>query len=425
MSGIQGSRRFDLKNEDYIKAFEECRGSITNAADMVGVHRGAMRCRFKRMQREGTYDWEAVRQKYRDEVRQRIIPPGTASLHGTSTLLGPDGEVKLQWVKRYKGQVSIEEVSELVKETFADVEPVKRIPAPAKVSKDLLTVIPIGDQHHGMYAWAEESGDDYDVEISERLLVSAAAHLVDISPASETCLIAQVGDFFHYDSQRAETPMSRNALDSDTRYAKIIRGGVRMMRTFIECALAKYRNVRVINSPGNHDPVGALWLSLSLSLLYDRNPRVSIDQNPGKFAYHDHGKTMLCITHGDTVKLDKLPGVMAADQPEVWGRTLHRYGITGHVHHDRVVELPGCKVESFRTLASRDAWASSQAFRSGRDMKSIVYHAEHGEIARHTFNVSMMAEPTGVKPGNENQGQRRRGDAGPTPTGVRRASAAA
>lgn len=392
MSGKPTLRRYDLNDEDYQKAFEDARGSIIAAADIVGVHANALRSRFKRMARDGSYDWEKVRQKFRDEARHQLIPANAAGLHGTSTLLGPDGEVKLQWVKRLKGQVSIEEVSQIVKETFADTEPVKRIPAPARASNQLLTVIPIGDQHHGMYAWAEESGADYDVAISERLLVSAAAHLVDISPACDTCLIANVGDFFHYDSQRAETPQNRNALDSDTRYAKIIRGGTLMMRTFIECALAKYPNVRVINSPGNHDPVGALWLSLSLGLLYEKNPRVKIDAQPGKFAYHDHGRTMLCVTHGDTIKLDRLASVMAADQPAMWGRTEHRYGITGHTHQDRVVEMPGCRAESFRTLAGRDAWAAAQDYRSGRDMKSIIYHAAHGEVARHTFNVSMMAE---------------------------------
>jgi UDP-2,3-diacylglucosamine pyrophosphatase LpxH len=312
-------------------------------------------------------------------------------LRGTSTLHGPDGQVMLQWVKRDKGPIPIEDLAGIVKDAFADTEPVKRIPVPPQTSNQLLTVIPIGDQHHGMYAWAEESGADYDVNISEKLLVAAAAHLIDISEACDTCLIANVGDFFHYDSQRAETPQNRNALDSDTRYAKIIHTGVMMLRTFIECALVKYRNVRVINSPGNHDPVGALWLSLALSLLYEKNPRVHIDKSPGKFAYYDHGKTMICVTHGDTLKMDKLPGIMAADQPAIWGRTEHRYGITGHVHHDRVIDLPGCKIESFRTLAARDAWAAAQNYRSGRDMKSIIYHAEHGEIARHTFNVSMLS----------------------------------
>ena len=160
-----------------------------------------------------------------------------------------------------------------------------------------------------------------------------------------------------------------------------------MLRAFIETALAKYRKVRVINSPGNHDPVGALWLSLALGLLYEKNPRVVIDQSPGKFAYMEHGKVMLCVTHGDTIKMEALPGIMAADQPTMWGRTAHKYGLTGHVHKDQVKEVYGVKVESFRTLAARDAWASAQAYRSGRDMKSIVYHAEHGLMALNQGDV--------------------------------------
>lgn len=380
-----GKHRRDLTDEDYKNAYEKGGFTFRQAADLLGVYSSAVNTRLKRMKRDGSYDYEAARD-------QRIVKERETglALMGTTTLLGPDGEIKLQWVKRNKGQVSIDEVAQIVKETFADTKPIKRIPIPPKASSQLLTVIPIGDQHHGMYAWAEETGADYDTNISERILVTAAAHLIDVSPACDTCLIANVGDYFHYDSQRAETPQNRNALDSDGRYAKMIRGGVLMMRTFIECALEKYRNVRVINSPGNHDPVGALWLSLVLSMMYEKNPRVTIDSNPGKFAYHSHGKTMICVTHGDSVKIEKLPGLMAADQPAMWGATEHRYGITGHVHQDRVVELPGCKVESVRTLASRDAWASGQAYRSGRDMKSIIYHAEHGEIARHTFNVSMM-----------------------------------
>jgi hypothetical protein len=215
MAGEPSRRRYDLKDEDYTKAFEECHGSIEAAACKVGVHANALRVRFKRMQRAGTYDWEAVRQKFRDESRQKIIPPNGISLSGTSTLIDADGQVKLQWIKRNKGQVSIEEVSAIVADTFADTEPVQRIPIPPKATRELLTVIPIGDQHHGMYAWAEEAGEDYDVAISERLLVTAAAHLIEISPACQTCLIANVGDFFHYDSQTAQTPQNRNPLDSD------------------------------------------------------------------------------------------------------------------------------------------------------------------------------------------------------------------
>lgn len=216
------------------------------------------------------------------------------------------------------------------------------------------------------------------------------SHLVEIAPQSETAVIANVGDFFHVDQHRPETTRSHNSLDVDTRYAAMIHAGVLMLRTCIDRALEKHKRVRVINACGNHDDVGALWLSLALSLLYEKNPRISIETSPAKFSYHQHGKVLLGVTHGDTAKLDKLAGVMAADQPALWGATQHRYWITGHIHQRKVLEQPGCLVESFRTLAAKDAWSAAAGYRSGRDMTALVFHAEHGEVARHRFDVSML-----------------------------------
>ncbi len=81
-------------------------------------------------------------------------------------------------------------------------------------------------------------------------------------------LIVNVGDFFHVDNLDNETRLSKNKLDVDTRYALMIRAGVRMLRALIETALAKYQLVRVVNAQGNHDEnVGALagqyWPSVS------------------------------------------------------------------------------------------------------------------------------------------------------------------
>ncbi len=41
---------------------------------------------------------------------------------------------------------------------------------------------------------------------------------------------------------------------------------------------------------------------------------------------------------------------MAHDQREAWGLIHHT-----HIHHTRRLEYRGCTVESFRTLAARDA----------------------------------------------------------------------
>lgn len=355
-----------------VDAVNASHGSVTEAANLLGLPRGTLNSRLKRAASLG-------------------LTPAPKVIAGTSTLYGPDGEVKLQWVKETVGGRSPEQWAEHVKEVFANSETVKRIPLPKGPHKrDLMTVYPIGDHHVAMYSWAEETGADYDIKIADRLLTSAMSYLVEQSPPSEQAVIINVGDFFHVDNLKNETARSGNTLDVDTRYAAMIRAGVKMLRMAIESALAKHAKVKVICATGNHDDIGSLWLSLALSLLYERNPRVEIETGPGKFHYHKFGKVLIGVTHGDTGKPEKLAGVMAADKPEMWGQTQFRYWITGHVHNRKQLELPGVMWETFRTLAPSDAWAHGAGYRAGRDMTAIVFNAEHGEIGRSTFNVSML-----------------------------------
>jgi hypothetical protein len=358
---------------EIIAAIKEHNGSRTRAAESLDM---SIRRLFDRLAKL--------------KARGAEIPEAETTVMATSTLRDAEGNLVLQWTKANYEKRSPIQWAESVKEVFAATPIPSRIKAPDHTMKDLMTVYPIGDHHTAMYAWAEEAGADYDIKLADRLLVAAAEYLVDISPPSETALIVNVGDFFHVDQHRPETTRSHNALDVDTRYAEMIRAGVKMMRAVIESALRKHKKVIVVNACGNHDDVGALWLSLTLGMLYEKNPRVTVDQMASKFTYHQHGKVLIGVTHGDTAKLDKLAGIMAADQPELWGQTEHRYWLTGHIHQRKVIEQPGCMVESFRTLAARDAWATAAGYRSGRDMTSLVLHKRHGEVARHRFDVGML-----------------------------------
>jgi hypothetical protein len=313
------------------------------------------------------------------------------SIAATSTLYARDGTISAQWVKESAKDIDPEELARIVKDVFSDTEPVKPIPRPRCASSDLMAVYPVGDHHSALYAWHEETGADYNLKIAERLLVSAAHHLVEQSPPTKRALIVNLGDFLHVDNIRNETARSGNTLDVDTRYAAMIRAAVAMLRAVINSALTKHESVEVINAIGNHDDVGAQWLSLALGCLYERNKRVVIHQKAGKFHYIRHGKCLIGVTHGDTCKLESLPGIMATDKPRDWGETEYRYWLTGHIHQRKTLEFPGCMVESFRTLAARDAWAHAAGYRSGRDMTSLVLHAQHGEVQRSRFDVSMCA----------------------------------
>ena len=327
------------------------------------------------------------------KARGHDVPESTynaSTVTGTSTLYGPNGEAKLTWVKEKAGEPTPESIAAAIREALADIPRPKPVPAPKFAARDLLTVYPIGDQHVGMYSWAEETGADYDLKIAEGLLTTAIRHLVELAPPSEEAVIVDVGDFTHYDTIRTETVRSHNTLDADSRYHAMIRVALRLLVACVDAALTKHRRVTLICAPGNHNDMGAAWMIEALALYYAREKRVRVLAKAGKFFYYEFGKVLLGVTHGDTGKPEKLAGVMAADQPEAWGRTLHRHWLTGHVHNRTVTEMQGVLWETFRTLAPGDAWSNAAAYRAARDMNAIVYHRQHGECARHTFNASML-----------------------------------
>ncbi len=365
-----------------------------------GVERDTLRKRLKRQ-------WQKSRvteQRGRDgELKSRSVVrvptrrpherlPDTAIIR-RSSLLDAENNIIQQWViekpEDQQRRLMWEEAARVLAEPLPRAEPTV---APDATLDHLLTLYPVGDHHLGMLSWHQETGDSYDLDISERLLTDAMSHLVAVAPPSAEAVIAFLGDFLHYDSFEAVTPAHRNLLDADGRYPKVFAAGLRLMRRTIETAAAHHGRVHVIVEIGNHDPSSAVVLMISLANIYENDPRITIDTSPRHFHYYEFGRVALGTHHGHgrAAKTEQLPGIMAADKPEMWGRTRYRYWHTGHVHHTTLKDHPGCTTESHRILPPADAYAAHEGYRAPRDMKAIVYHREFGEVGRHTVNPQML-----------------------------------
>jgi hypothetical protein len=374
-----------VRQAEYIDAVN-AHGSARKAAAAMNVAPQVVTMAIRMVKKK------AAMQGFAPENDMKVTVPEPYVVRGTSTLYDADGKPKLQWVKtrldETKAREAVEEWVGWLVEDAKGLAPV--ITPPAFTHDDLLTVYPMGDPHFGMYAWAPEAGDDFDLDIAERLTYAAIDRLVASAPPSKHALILELGDFFHADDNSAATPKSGNRLDVDTRWARVMQVGLRAMVYVIKRALEKHELVTVRIVAGNHDPHSSFALALGLDAYFNSNERVTIDLDPNVFWYYKFGKVLIGATHGDTCKTDKLPAIMACDRSEDWGQTRFRYYYHGHIHHDSVKELPGCMVESFRTLAARDAWHSGAGYRSGRDMRCIVHHKDFGEIERHRCDVAML-----------------------------------
>lgn len=325
------------------------------------------------------------------EEAHQAAPEGYA-VKGVSTLYDGAGNVKQQWVKTNQLQAdAMRALEAAIAEMVAPIRGASElVPAPQHSNEDLLCAIPIGDAHVGLYTWAVETGEDFNLEIAERNLFAAVDRLIDMAPPAATLLLCNLGDFLHGDDSTNRTAKSGHALDIDTRWSKVIGVAIRVKRRCIDRGLQKFGRVINWDVEGNHDPTSSVMLRHVMQALYEKEPRVTVDMTPGKFHYLRFGSNLIGATHGDTVKLPELAGIMACDRPQDWGETKYRHWYSGHVHHSRLQEHPGVIVESFRTLAPKDSWHAGQGYRSGQDLTLDVFHRRWGRINRHIIGIEQI-----------------------------------
>lgn len=386
----EGHIRYDQETAEYCQAAIDF-GGVTRFGDVARISRQFGLKPKKASNAHFRLSQIANSMGYSYEVDATHPAPVGQFVKGLTTQYGPDGNIITQYVKTATDMQARADL--MIKALLAAMEgyegkaPELPFDYQAHRDSDLLAVYPIGDPHLGMYAWSEEAGQDFDIDIAERDLRAAASALIARAPASSAALVLPLGDMFHADNSSGMTSRSGNILDTDTRWARVFQIGVEVMVDIITAAAAKHERVIVKVLVGNHDDHTATALAHVLHMYYKNQKRVTVDISPARAWYYQHGKVMIGALHGDKVKPDALPAIMADDEPAMWGSTEFRYWYTGHIHRTNKHEYRGCVWESFRTLAPRDAWHASMGYKAGQDMHCIVHHRDFGEVERHIMNI--------------------------------------
>ena len=403
-----------VTDAEFLMAWVECKGSPTLVAKKLNLGERAVYSRRNRIQKErpdldlkscgigpyGTYhirDAPVEKQLetlhgWNPEADLTHIVPAPHVLRGTSTLYGEDGVKKLQWVKTKLDDLKANEAMRAAVEALAEnVKRAKPVKPPVNVKPHLCNLYTVTDCHIGMRAWKPESGDNWDLEIAERVLKDAFDYLVEASPTASTGIVNQLGDFLHFDSLNPVTPLHGHLLDADSRYSKVVKVATKVLRYIIDKALTKHETVIVLIAEGNHDMASSVWLRHLFALLYENEPRVQVTVSEMPYYAYVHGKTLLAFHHGHLKKNNELPLLFAAQFPVEWGATSKRYCHVGHRHHVEEKEHSGMKVMQHSTLAARDAYAARGGWISERQIVAITYHKDFGQVASITATPEMLS----------------------------------
>jgi len=372
------------RQKEYIDAVNEY-GGIRSAARSLNINHSAIVEAFSLLRRRAATSGYAPEQDMVRPVPEPFI------VRGVSTYYNAEGKASGQWVKSKIDDNKLQEMMKAVIDGMKDDIPrLTALPAPALGNDNLLNCYVITDYHLGMLAWDEEAGENWDLDIAQALVVKWFEQAIAQSPNADTAVFAQLSDFLHFDGLDAVTPASKHLLDVDTRFAKVVRSAIRVLRTVIDMLLAKHQNVHIIMADANHDPVSQIWLREWFSVLYENEPRITVDKSPNPYNAYEFGKTALFFHHGHKRKVSNVSEVFAGQFREMFGRTKHAYAHMGHYHSIDVKENNLMIVEQHRTLAPGDAYSARGGWLSGRDAKVITYSKQFGEVSRLTINSDML-----------------------------------
>jgi hypothetical protein len=358
------------------------------AAEVMGINRRnaiAMCSRVKAV---------AAKQGYSPEHDMVHTVPDNFSVSGTSTLY-KDGEPIMQWVKSKNDVIAmLEQALEsfkegLIEDVHGKARPVQK-PTEDK-DPNLLASYLIGDHHLGMVAWTPETGDDnYDIDISTKLLFNAVDTLTSMSSHAHTGILLNLGDMMHANNLKNQTGSQTHTLDVDGRMGKAIRAVGQMYKRLITRMLEAHNEVWVINVRGNHDPDSSLWLNEMVKMYYENEPRVHVFDNYNKFLHFRWGYNLVALHHGDKINVQRLYEKITSSLAKEWGESKYRFAWTGHIHHKQAHEIGGLHHESWNVLPPTDSYHSEHLYGSSRSMTTVLLHKEFGEHSRFKVGIDQL-----------------------------------
>ena len=372
------------RQREFLDAINEY-GSVAKASRAVGTSPARIHETLKAIK------VRAAAQGY-DPARDLTRPVGDSQLlAGASTLYGEDGQIRLQWVKSMPEKEAairdkLKDYAEALTAEMTQFVPHESQPVLCN-DPDLLSAIFMGDAHVGQYSHAPETRQaDFDTNLATSQIRDAVDYLINKAPAAETGMFVDVGDALHADSAHNAT-FAGTALDVDTRYHNTFYRLAEVMKYTVIRMLEKFPKVVVIVARGNHNDSSAIAIQVLLSFYFETEPRVNIMPTKGYFHYLQFGKWLIAVHHGDKVKSNDLPGILARDLPKAWGETTHRMWALGHIHHQTTKEMAGCIIRTFGTLAPPDGWHSSKGYGSERVMEMITFKREGGLHSTYQYSI--------------------------------------
>ena len=297
------------------------------------------------------------------------------------------------WLRRHQGM----EDAEAIRRVFADAAgaaPNRKVRAAEPPPTDVLVEVSLPDLHLGKRASREETGADWSPETAERAFLDAMSTLLVRSRhfGPSRILLPIGNDLLNTDDGR-ETA-NGTPQDEALPWHESFRRGCALVRQAVEMA-ARIAPVDVLIVPGNHDAQRAWYLGEFLRGVFDGSPGVTVHNAPTPRQYFRWGRVLLGFAHGDRIKRDTLPMLMAGERPQDWAETTHREWHLGHLHHSAGRsylagdEVGPVRVRTLPSLCAPDSYHAKHGYTlARRAAEAYLWGARDGYLGHLSFETA-------------------------------------
>ena len=241
-------------------------------------------------------------------------------------------------------------------------------------------------------------GDDYSLMIAENRMMEAVEHLLKRASGFyiEKILFIAGNDFLNADGDHPfpSTTKGTPQFNSD-KHMDIYRAGRKLLVKVINY-LTEVAPVHVMIIPGNHDRESMMHIGDALELYYDKDENVTVDNGLNQMKGLHYGKCLIVSEHGDSIKLNDLPGIVSQKFRDVWSEIRYAEVHRGHLHRNKamkmqaVEELQGLTIRNLSSMSATDEWHDQKGFIGNvKKANAFVWSKWNGLQAKLNYNVKV------------------------------------
>lgn len=345
--------------------------SVTEASKKTGIpNTNIYKCINGKRNSAGGYKWknteeiglENVNENTNISYQDLVASSGfsTDDVKSVKIWQTMKGEVRHSVVvKEEEDEMSLKEIKDgLLEELSKAATTLPKVNYPKfKENIDVCAVeISLPDHHFGKLAHAEESGDDYNLDIAAELYLNTIKKLYRkvIGNNIERFILPIGNDMINSDNHRQTTTKGTPMHDSH-RGPLVFRKAIASVIEAINF-LRERAPVDVIIVPGNHDFETTFAVGEVLAAWYRWDENVKVDNGLTSYKYYKYGKNLVGFDHGDKIKGQVLATKILKDNKENIADVEFFEWHLGHLHKEVLNEYNGVKVRHLPSLCPADAW---------------------------------------------------------------------